>query len=57
MTRQEAIWYLEPIANSASLERYKEALTLEMQDDPYGHFGLHLLGWRAYRQKPEEAIP
>lgn len=22
-------------------------------DDPDGHFGLHLLGWRAYRHKPE----
>lgn len=28
MTRQEAIWYLTPIAESASLERYKEALGL-----------------------------
>lgn len=26
MTRKEAIWYLQPIADSASLERYKEAL-------------------------------
>ena len=26
MTREEAIWYLQPIADSASLERYKEAL-------------------------------
>lgn len=23
-------------------------------NDPAGHFGLHLLGWRAYRRKPEE---
>lgn len=23
-------------------------------DDPDGYFGLHLLGWRAYRYKPEE---
>lgn len=22
-------------------------------DDPQGHFGLHILGWRAYRHKPE----
>lgn len=22
--------------------------------DPEGHFGLHMLGWRAYRRKPEE---
>lgn len=130
MTREAAIWYLSPIAENASLERYKEALTLaisalreqeerenpnpltldelrqmdgelayfqfgdgecgyaviskdsfrgidldepdviinhcapdedflnmEMEDDPYGHFGLHLLGWRAYRQKPKEATP
>lgn len=35
----------------------KDFLNMEMEDDPYGHFGLHLLGWRAYRQKPEEAIP
>ena len=26
MTREEAVWYLQPIADSASLERYKEAL-------------------------------
>lgn len=24
--------------------------------DPDGHFGLHVLGWRAYRRKPEEEI-
>ena len=24
-------------------------------DDPDGYFGLHLLGWRAYRYKPKEA--
>ena len=30
MTKQEAIWYLEPIAASASLERYKEALTMAL---------------------------
>lgn len=23
-------------------------------NDPCGHYGLHLLGWRAYRNKPEE---
>lgn len=23
-------------------------------DDPAGHFGLHVRGWRAYRRKPEE---
>lgn len=28
MTREEAIWYLKPIAESASLERYKEALSM-----------------------------
>jgi hypothetical protein len=28
MDRAEAIWYLHPIADSASLERYKEALNL-----------------------------
>lgn len=28
MTREEAIWYLEPICNSASLVRYREALGL-----------------------------
>lgn len=28
MTREEAIWYLSPIAENTSLERYKEALTL-----------------------------
>ena len=28
MTREEAIWYLTPIAESASLERYKEALSM-----------------------------
>lgn len=28
MTKEEAIWYLVPIAASASLERYKEALTM-----------------------------
>lgn len=22
-------------------------------NDPAGHFGLHVLGWRAYRRKPE----
>lgn len=26
MTREEAIWYLQPIADGASLTRYKEAL-------------------------------
>ena len=26
MTHEEAIWYLQPIANSASLPRYAEAL-------------------------------
>lgn len=26
MTREEAIWYLSPIAESAALPRYKEAL-------------------------------
>lgn len=30
----------------------KNFLNME-HDDPDGHFGLHLLGWRAYRQKPE----
>lgn len=24
-------------------------------NDPAGHFGLHALGWRAYRNKPKEA--
>lgn len=28
MTREEAIWYLTQIAESASLERYKEALSM-----------------------------
>ena len=28
MTREEAIWYLTPIAESVSLERYKEALSM-----------------------------
>ena len=28
MTREEAIWYLTPIAESASLDRYKEALSM-----------------------------
>lgn len=28
MTREEAIWYLTPIAESASLERYKESLSM-----------------------------
>lgn len=28
MDRSEAIWYLQPIADSASLERYKEALNM-----------------------------
>ena len=28
MTREEAIWYLTPIAESASRERYKEALSM-----------------------------
>ena len=28
MTREEAIWYLTPISESASLERYKEALSM-----------------------------
>lgn len=28
MNREEAIWYLTPIAESASLERYKEALSM-----------------------------
>lgn len=28
MTIEEAIWYLTPIAESASLERYKEALSM-----------------------------
>lgn len=23
-------------------------------DDPYGRFGLHMMGWLAYRAKPEE---
>ena len=23
-------------------------------NDPAGHFGLHVLGWRAYRRRPEE---
>lgn len=23
-------------------------------NDPVGHFGLHVLGWRAYRRKPKE---
>lgn len=30
MTIEEAIWYLTPIAESASLERYKEALGLAL---------------------------
>ena len=39
MTREEAIWYLQPIADSASLERYKEALgmaiaALREQENP-----------------------
>lgn len=34
--------------------RVPEKIFLNMEhDDPDGHFGLHLLGWRAYRQKPE----
>ena len=28
MTREEAIWYLQPIADSASLPRYAEALNM-----------------------------
>ena len=24
-------------------------------NDPCGHYGLHVLGWRAYRSKPQEA--
>lgn len=28
MTKEEAIWYLQPIADSASLPRYAEALNL-----------------------------
>ncbi len=30
MTTEETIWYLTPIAESASLERYKEALGLAL---------------------------
>ena len=28
MTKEEAIWYLQPIADSASLPRYAEALNM-----------------------------
>ena len=28
MTKQEAIWYLQPIADSAGITRYKEALQM-----------------------------
>lgn len=45
MTRKEAIWYLEPIAESASLERYKEALTL----------AIAALREQEEREKPKEA--
>ena len=30
MKKEEAIWYLEPIAESASMKQYKEALTMAL---------------------------
>lgn len=32
----------------------EDFINMEMDNDPHGHFGLHMLGWRAYRYKPEE---
>ena len=30
----------------------EDFINLKFSDDPDGHFGLHVLGWRAYRYKP-----
>ena len=38
MTREEAIWYLSPIAESAALPRYKEALVMA------AHQGIWVIG-------------
>ena len=31
----------------------EDFINLKFSDDPDGHFGLHVLGWRAYRYKPK----
>ena len=40
MTREEAIWYLTPISESASLERYKEALSMAVTALMHRLFGV-----------------
>ena len=31
----------------------EDFINLKFSDDPNGHFGLHVLGWRAYRYEPK----
>ena len=31
----------------------EDFINLKFSDDPDGHFGLHVLGWRAYRYEPK----
>ena len=38
-----------------AFEPDEDFYNLTFKDDPNGHFGLHVLGWRAYRYEPEGA--
>ena len=36
-----------------AFEPDEDFINLKFSDDPDGHFGLHVLGWRAYRYEPK----
>lgn len=38
-----------------AFEPDEDFYNLTFSDDPNGHFGLHVLGWRAYRYEPKGA--
>lgn len=38
-----------------AFEPDEDFINLKFSDDPNGHFGLHVLGWRAYRYEPKGA--
>ena len=49
-------WELSADAEDYVQDRPEEFYGMKY-DDPDGKFGLHSLGWLAYRRKPEEAQP